>query len=73
MICLEPEYFIQYVFFSSVQFHRIILFERLLRAYPFTRPRIWKEAQIDIPPLLRAEVWAALLGEEVSGNCVVYF
>jgi len=43
------------------QFHRIILFDRLLEGYPFTRDRILKEARIDIPPPLRAKVWAALL------------
>ncbi|CAG5132571.1 unnamed protein product, partial [Candidula unifasciata] len=48
------------------QFHRIILYERLLTAYPFKRPYIWREARIDIPPLVRAYVWAALL--EVEGD-----
>ncbi|PVD34294.1 hypothetical protein C0Q70_05563 [Pomacea canaliculata] len=48
------------------QFHRIILYERLLRAYPYKRPNIWKEARVDIPPLNRAHVWAALL--EVEGD-----
>ncbi|KAI8798608.1 TBC domain-containing protein kinase protein [Biomphalaria glabrata] len=48
------------------QFHRIILFERLLNAYPFKRPYIWREARVDIPPLVRAHVWAAIL--EVEGD-----
>ncbi|ESO83835.1 hypothetical protein LOTGIDRAFT_132681 [Lottia gigantea] len=48
------------------QFHRIILYERLLKAYPYKRPYIWKEARLDIPPLVRAHVWAALL--EVEGD-----
>ncbi|KAH9489035.1 hypothetical protein Btru_039677 [Bulinus truncatus] len=48
------------------QFHRIILFERLLNAYPFKRPYVWREARIDIPPLVRAHVWAAIL--EVEGD-----
>ncbi|XP_065058792.1 TBC domain-containing protein kinase-like protein [Rhopilema esculentum] len=43
------------------QFHRVILFDRLLEGYPFTRDRIIKEARIDIPPPFRAKVWAALL------------
>ena len=53
-----------------VQFHRIVLYDRLLQAYPFTRSRIVKEARIDIPPLVRAKVWAALLDVhgDVSGN-----
>ncbi|XP_035829276.1 TBC domain-containing protein kinase-like protein [Aplysia californica] len=48
------------------QFHRIILYERLLAAYPFKRPCIWREARVDIPPLVRANVWAAIL--EVEGD-----
>ena len=47
------------------QFHRIILYERLLKAYPYKRAHIWKEARIDIPPLVRDSVWAALLDVEV--------
>lgn len=43
------------------QFHRIILFERLLEGYPYTRDRIVKEARIDIPPYVRGKVWTALL------------
>ena len=43
------------------QFHRIILFERLLEGYPHTRDRVIKEARVDIPPFVRAKVWAALL------------
>ena len=46
---------------AGYQFHRIILFERLLQGYPFTRDRIIKEARTDIPPYIRAKVWAALL------------
>lgn len=48
----DPEY----------QFHRIILFRRLLHGYPFTKNLIIKEAEKDIPPLLRGEIWAAVLG-----------
>lgn len=47
----DPEY----------QFQRIILFRRLLHGYPFTREMAVKEAETDIPPLLRGEIWAALL------------
>ncbi|KAJ8976127.1 hypothetical protein NQ317_019392 [Molorchus minor] len=47
----DPEY----------QFHRVILFRRLLHGYPFTKDLIIKEAQKDIPPLLRGEIWATLL------------
>ncbi|ELU03407.1 hypothetical protein CAPTEDRAFT_220004 [Capitella teleta] len=48
------------------QFHRAILYERLLKAYPYKRHHIWKEARTDIPPFVRAEIWAALL--EVEGD-----
>ncbi|XP_018562554.1 TBC domain-containing protein kinase-like protein [Anoplophora glabripennis] len=47
----DPEY----------QFHRVILLRRLLHGYPFTRDLIVQEAEKDIPPLLRGEIWAALL------------
>ncbi|XP_030836692.1 TBC domain-containing protein kinase-like protein [Strongylocentrotus purpuratus] len=46
------------------QFHRVVLFDRLLKGYPFTIGRIWKEARIDIPTMYRDETWAALLGVE---------
>ncbi|KAK6172384.1 hypothetical protein SNE40_016044 [Patella caerulea] len=48
------------------QFHRIILYARLLQGYPHKRAHIWKEARLDIPPLVRPHVWAALL--EVEGD-----
>ncbi|XP_043917233.1 TBC domain-containing protein kinase-like protein isoform X2 [Protopterus annectens] len=49
---------------TEYQLHRIILFDRLLKAYPFKRNQVWKEARVDIPPLLRGLTWAALLGVE---------
>ena len=36
------------------------------QGYPYTRERIVREARIDIPPLLRGKIWAALLGVRVS-------
>lgn len=48
------------------QLHRIILYRRLLEAYPYKRPQIIREAKVDIPPLYRANVWASLL--EVEGD-----
>jgi TBC domain-containing protein kinase-like protein len=54
--------------FYLYQFHRIILYERLLQAYPYTKSRIVKEARTDIPPLVRAKVWAAIL--DVHGDVV---
>lgn len=46
------------------QFKRIVLYRRLLQAYPFTRRTIWKEARNDTLPLYRSLIWAALLGIE---------
>lgn len=47
---------------TEYQFHRVILFSRLLKGYPYTRDLIVAEAQKDIPPLLRGHIWACLLG-----------
>lgn len=35
------------------------------QAYPYKKNQIWKEARVDIPPLMRGLTWAALLGVEV--------
>ena len=48
------------------QFHRLILFSRLLESYPYSQPRIVAEALLDVCPLLRGEIWAALLGVKVN-------
>lgn len=48
------------------QFHRIILYERLIKGYPYKKSHIWREARVDIPPHVRAHVWAAIL--EVEGD-----
>ena len=48
------------------QFHRTIIFSRLLESYPFSAKLILSEATTDICPLLRGEIWAALLGVKVS-------
>lgn len=37
----------------------------LSQAYPYKKNQIWKEARVDIPPLMRGLTWAALLGVEV--------
>lgn len=50
------------------QFYRIVLFERLLKAYPFTRDLIVEQAKIDIPPLLRGRIWACLLNVLPNGR-----
>lgn len=46
---------------TEYQFHRVLLFSKLLKGYPYTRDRIIAESQIDIPPLLRGKIWACLL------------
>lgn len=47
---------------TEYQFHRVLLFTKLLRGYPYTRDRIILESETDIPPLMRGEIWACLLG-----------
>jgi hypothetical protein len=44
------------------QRHRIMLFRKLLTDYPASQRFIMQEAKIDIPPLLRCELWAVILG-----------
>lgn len=53
---------------TEYQFYRVMLFSRMLKGYPFTRDMIIKEAQIDIPPLLRGAVWACLLDVIEDGS-----
>lgn len=38
------------------------------QAYPYKKNLVWKEARVDIPPLVRGLAWAALLGIEVLEN-----
>ena len=47
------------------QFHRTIMFARLLESYPFSRKLIVAESKVDICPLMRGEIWAAILGVKV--------
>lgn len=47
---------------TEYQFHRVVLFTKLLRGYPYTRDRIILESETDIPPFMRGEIWACLLG-----------
>ncbi|KAK9766839.1 hypothetical protein K7432_003771 [Basidiobolus ranarum] len=48
------------------QFHRISLFIELLRQYPASRDEIIHHAKLDIPPILRGQIWASILG--IVGN-----
>eukprot|EP01127_Copromyxa_protea_P020918 TRINITY_DN7059_c0_g1_i2.p1 TRINITY_DN7059_c0_g1~~TRINITY_DN7059_c0_g1_i2.p1 ORF type:complete len:955 (+),score=170.51 TRINITY_DN7059_c0_g1_i2:385-3249(+) len=48
------------------QQERILLFKKLLKGYPETRARITKAARDDIPHVLRAEIWACILGVETQ-------
>ncbi|XP_068627639.1 TBC domain-containing protein kinase-like protein [Battus philenor] len=47
---------------TEYQFYRLLWFQKLLIGYPYTAQYIRAEAEIDIPPLVRGDVWAALLG-----------
>ena len=40
---------------------RTILYRRLLQAFPHRRKNIWQEALVDVVPLYRPNIWAALL------------
>lgn len=42
-----------------------------LQAYPYKKSLMWKEARVDIPPLVRGLAWAVLLGIEVQENVIV--
>lgn len=53
---------------TEYQFHRVLLFTRLLKGYPSTRQRILTEAQVDVPPLLRGKIWACILGVIEDGS-----
>jgi TBC domain-containing protein kinase-like protein len=44
------------------QFHRLILFKRLLDGYPYTADMIITQSRVDVCPLYRGEIWAAILG-----------
>lgn len=46
----------------NYQYYRQTLFSELLRQYPASRREIIHHAKVDIPPLLRGKVWAAVLG-----------
>ncbi len=43
------------------QLERMLIFESLVNAYPFRVDALWREARLDIAPLYRNYVWAALL------------
>ncbi len=63
--CFKQVFF-QFWLLPHFQFHRIILYDRLLKAYPYKKPHILREARVDIPPLVRAQTWAAVLGVVVG-------
>ena len=43
------------------QLSRMVLFQRLLRGFPATKNLVWVQALIDIPPVYRGQIWAAML------------
>lgn len=53
------------------QFHRVVLFDRLLTGYPHTKAMLLKEARTDIPPLVRANTWAAILDVQVRERTIL--
>lgn len=64
---LSAYYSVLELVFLLFQFHRVVIFSRLLESYPYSRDRIISEALTDVCPLVRGEVWAALLGVKVGG------
>ncbi|KAI9497994.1 rab-GTPase-TBC domain-containing protein [Zychaea mexicana] len=50
----------------NYQYHRQRLFAELLRQYPASQKEILHHAKVDIPPLLRNKIWAAIL--DVHGD-----
>ncbi|KAI8341702.1 rab-GTPase-TBC domain-containing protein [Chlamydoabsidia padenii] len=50
----------------NYQFRRQALFSALLQQYPASKKELIHHAKVDIPPLLRGKVWAAILG--VNGS-----
>ncbi|XP_039500212.1 TBC domain-containing protein kinase-like protein [Drosophila santomea] len=50
------------------QFQRVRLFTRLLQGYPHTAEQLQREAAVDVPPLLRGPIWAALLEVLPNGS-----
>ena len=53
------------------QFLRFFRFNSLLATYPLSGDQIKQEAIADIPPLLRGEIWAAILG--IKGDPDLYY
>lgn len=51
------------------QAYRIDMFRHLLEFYPETRNQIVREARKDIPPMLRAEIWGAILNVPSAAVC----
>ena len=56
-----------------MQFHRMIHFRRLLEGYPYSREQLITEAITDVCPLLRGEIWAALLNVRVRATRRLHF
>ncbi|XP_016982427.1 TBC domain-containing protein kinase-like protein [Drosophila rhopaloa] len=50
------------------QFQRVRLFTRILQGYPHTAEQLQREAAVDVPPLLRGPIWAALLEVVPNGS-----
>lgn len=51
------------------QFYRMMLMQRLIQGYPYTRDMIIEQArQFDIPPPLRGKIWSCILGVIKTGK-----
>ncbi|KAJ3386409.1 hypothetical protein HDU92_002575 [Lobulomyces angularis] len=55
----------------AYQYQRIKLFKKLLTEFPLSKNEIRAESLIDIPPIFRGKIWAALLN--VCGNPQYFF
>uniref|UniRef100_A0A914UHY9 TBC domain-containing protein kinase-like protein n=1 Tax=Plectus sambesii TaxID=2011161 RepID=A0A914UHY9_9BILA len=53
------------------QLDRMLLFERLIAAYPYKIDWLLKECEVDIPPLYRGFAWAAILN--VRGDVALIY
>ncbi|XP_054721320.1 TBC domain-containing protein kinase-like protein [Uloborus diversus] len=53
------------------QLHRNIMFKKQLEAYPYKRAQILYDAKVDVPPLYRPWIWAALL--EIEGDVTLIY
>lgn len=56
----------------AYQFHRVVVFARLLASYPYKKDQLYKECRIDIPPIYRNLAWCALLNVPFNSTDVYF-